>query len=50
MRIFCIQSFGLPEAYRVLSAVMPVQMIAFQTAANLGVEAGEMRYLDWVVK
>jgi fructoselysine-6-P-deglycase FrlB-like protein len=47
---FCIPSFGLPEAYRVLSAVMPVQLIAYQTASNLGLEAGRMRYLDWVVK
>ena len=47
---FCIPSFGLPEAYRVLCAVMPVQMIAYQTADNLGLEAGRMRYLDWVVK
>jgi hypothetical protein len=29
---------------------MPVQMIAYQTAEALGLEAGEMRYLSWVVK
>ena len=29
---------------------MPVQMIAYQTAAALGLQAGDMRYLSWVVK
>jgi glucosamine 6-phosphate synthetase-like amidotransferase/phosphosugar isomerase protein len=46
----CLPTFDLPEAYRVLSAAMPLQMIAYQTATNLGLEAGELRYLNWVVK
>ena len=45
-----LPSFGLPEAYRVLIAAMPLQMIAYQTSKNLGLEPGEMRYLNWVVK
>lgn len=45
-----IPSFNLPEVYRILPAAIPVQMIAYQTAAALGLEAGEMRYLSWVVK
>jgi glucosamine 6-phosphate synthetase-like amidotransferase/phosphosugar isomerase protein len=47
---FNIPTFDLPEVYRILPAAMPVQMIAYQTAAALGLEAGEMRYLSWVVK
>jgi fructoselysine-6-P-deglycase FrlB-like protein len=47
---FTIPAFDLPEVYRILPAAMPVQMIAYQTAEALGLEAGEMRYLSWVVK
>jgi fructoselysine-6-P-deglycase FrlB-like protein len=46
----CVPSFDLPEVYCLLPAAIPVQMIAYQTAAALGLEAGEMRYLSWVVK
>ena len=45
-----VPAFDLPEVYRILPAAMPVQMIAYQTAAALGLVAGEMRYLSWVVK
>jgi fructoselysine-6-P-deglycase FrlB-like protein len=45
-----VPAFDLPEVYRILPAAMPVQMIAYQTAAALGLEAGQMRYLSWVVK
>ncbi len=45
-----VPAFNLPEVYRILPAAMPVQMIAYQSAAALGLEAGEMRYLSWVVK
>jgi glucosamine 6-phosphate synthetase-like amidotransferase/phosphosugar isomerase protein len=31
-------------------AALPVQLLAYQSAANLGLQAGVMRYLDWVVK
>ena len=47
---FTIPTFDLPEVYRILPAAMPVQMIAYQTAAALGLQAGDMRYLSWVVK
>lgn len=47
---FNIPTFDLPEVYRILPAAMPVQMIAYQSAANLGLQAGDMRYLSWVVK
>ena len=47
---FTIPAFDLPEVYRILPAAMPVQMIAYQSATNLGLQAGEMRYLNWVVK
>jgi fructoselysine-6-P-deglycase FrlB-like protein len=42
--------FDLPEPYRVLPVCMPIQMIAYRSAALQGLEAGEMRYLDWIVK
>jgi fructoselysine-6-P-deglycase FrlB-like protein len=45
-----IPSFDLPEAYRILLAAMPVQMIAYQSGHNRGLQPGEMRYLNWVVK
>jgi fructoselysine-6-P-deglycase FrlB-like protein len=45
-----VPDFDLPEVYRILPAAMPVQMIAYQAAAALGLVAGEMRYLSWVVK
>ena len=47
---FTTPAFDLPEVYRLLPAAMPVQMIANQTASVLGLHAGEMRYLNWVVK
>jgi len=47
---FPIPTFDLPEVYRILPAAMPVQMIADRTAAVLGLQAGDMRYLSWVVK
>jgi len=47
---FNIPTFDLPEVYRILPVAMPVQMIAYQSAANLGLQAGDMRYLSWVVK
>ncbi len=47
---FNIPAFDLPEVYRILPAAMPVQMIAYQSAAALGLQAGDMRYLSWVVR
>jgi len=47
---FSLRSHGLPTSFRVLLAAMPVQLIAWRTAETLGIEAGEMRYLEWVVK
>ena len=47
---FNLPTFDLPAPYRVLSAALPVQLLAYQSAANLGLQAGEMRYLDWVIK
>ena len=47
---FHLPHFDLPPAYRLLPAALPVQLLAYQSAANLGLQAGEMRYLDWVVK
>jgi glucosamine 6-phosphate synthetase-like amidotransferase/phosphosugar isomerase protein len=47
---FKLPAFDLPAPYRVLPAALPVQLLAYQSAANLGLEAGEMRYLDWVIK
>lgn len=49
-RKFLVPDFGLPEAYRVILAAMIVQMIAYQSATNAGLNPGEMRYLNWVVK
>lgn len=45
-----IPDFDLPEAYRIIPAAIPVQLIAYQSAINQGLEAGDMRYLSWVVK
>jgi len=47
---FKIPAFDLPEVYRILPAALPVQMIAYQSAAALGLRAGDMRYLNWVVR
>jgi fructoselysine-6-P-deglycase FrlB-like protein len=47
---FDLPSLGLPPQFRVLAAAMPIQLVAWQTATRLGIEAGSMRYLDWVVK
>ncbi len=47
---FNIPAFDLPEVYRILPAAMPVQMVAYQSAAALGLQAGDMRYLSWVVR
>ena len=47
---FPLISHGLPTSFRVLAAAMPVQLFAWQTAERLGIEAGTMRYLGWVVK
>jgi glucosamine--fructose-6-phosphate aminotransferase (isomerizing) len=47
---FNIPAFDLPEVYRILPAAMPVQMIAYQSAAALGLQAGDMRYLSCVVR
>jgi fructoselysine-6-P-deglycase FrlB-like protein len=47
---FNIPDFDLPEAYRILPAAMPVQLVACQSATRLGLTPGEMRYLSWVVK
>ena len=47
---FTLPDFDLPEAFRILTAMMPVQMIAYQSAANRGLDAGNMRYVTWVVK
>jgi len=40
----------LPEAYRVIPAAMPIQLIAQQTAANRGLVAGQMRYVGWLIR
>lgn len=40
----------LPEPYRVIPAALPVQLIAYQTAANRGLQAGDMRYVDWIIR
>ncbi len=47
---FSLPSLGLSPAYRVLPAATPLQLIAYQSAANRGIEAGDMRYTGWVVK
>jgi fructoselysine-6-P-deglycase FrlB-like protein len=40
----------LPEAFRVLTPALAVQLIAWRVATAAGEEPGAMRYLDWVVK
>jgi fructoselysine-6-P-deglycase FrlB-like protein len=45
-----IPSFDLPLVYRIIPAAMPTQMIADQSATNRGHNAGEMRYVNWVIK
>ena len=45
-----LPSAGLPEAYRTLSAAMVVQLAAYYVATTHGLEPGEMRYLNWLVK
>ena len=47
---FVVPGFDLPEAYRIIPATMIVQLIAYQSATNRGLNAGDMRYLNWVVK
>jgi len=47
---FELRSHDLPAAFRVLPAAMPVQLIAWKSADALGIDAGAMRYLGWVVK
>jgi fructoselysine-6-P-deglycase FrlB-like protein len=40
----------LPEAYRVIPAALPIQMLAQQAAANRGLVAGQMRYVGWLIR
>lgn len=47
---FAMPSTPLPESYRTLSAAMVVQMAAYHAAKDRGLEPGEMRYLNWLVK
>lgn len=49
-RGFILPSERLPEAYRTLSAAMVVQLAAHRVATTHGLEPGEMRYLNWLVK
>ncbi|GAB3850564.1 hypothetical protein ACFPIJ_25845 [Dactylosporangium cerinum] len=39
----------LPPAYRVLTAAMPVQMLAYASGRARGLDPGTMRYLGWPV-
>lgn len=41
---------SLPEAYRIFSAAMVVQLAAYCAGEARGHEAGEMRYVNWLVK
>ena len=45
-----LPDLGLPAAFLTLLGCMPVQLIAYQRAALRGLQAGEMRYLEWVVR
>ncbi len=40
----------LPEAYRVIPAALPIQLMAQQAAANRGLVAGQMRYIGWLIR
>jgi len=43
---FDLLAFDLPAAYRVLPAALPVQLLPYKSAANLGLQAGVMR--SWI--
>ncbi len=46
---FTVSCGSLPEAYRIFHPAMVVQLAAYCAAEARGHEAGEMRYLKWLV-
>jgi len=45
-----VSAGDLPEAYRVIPAALPIQLLAHQAAENRGLVAGQMRYVGWLIR
>jgi glucosamine 6-phosphate synthetase-like amidotransferase/phosphosugar isomerase protein len=47
---FMLPNLAIPPEYLCLGAVMILQMCAYQISVSLGLDPGNMRYCNWVIK